>query len=103
MDILKTNPKGWLSWLDVAIVTISTLCNLIVLSGVYHGTFRLAGYKRFLFSLTLADLYICIVNISILTYDISTSFSSQGEIAHRLLRTAQIIGFFGNHKIFTTV
>ena len=97
--ILLQSPKGIFIFFDYAVVFLAIIANIIVLHAVVASRIGLSGYRRFLISLTLSDLYICFVNVLTFCYQIwmlYSTTSSAEKCGANFLRALQLAGFFAN-------
>ena len=97
---LFDGPKGAFVLFDYAISLIAVFSNFLVLGGIVRAKFSLKGYRRFLISLTISDLYICIVNLLFFFLQIAlvviVDDHAVAECALQILRSLQLFGFFAN-------
>ena len=101
MNLLLNGPKGSFIIVDYVVLALAIIFNCLVLQGIVKAHFNLAGYRRFLISLVISELYVCAVNLALFLFEIMTwylpnSFGNHCE--SHVLRSFQLVGFFGKSK-----
>ena len=89
---LFDGPKGGFVIFDYLISLLAVFGNLIVLDAICRSHFSLKGYRRFLISLSLSDLFMCLVNVLLFVFQISPFFESDSQF----FRSLQLVGFTSN-------
>ena len=104
----KNEEKNLLfAYYEVTIITLAIFINCVVLSAVIRCHLSLPGYRRLLVSLSIGDLYICVVHGLTLAYhllwlnvkerqNLEAWLSVLRPCAGIVLRDLKLLGFFAN-------
>ena len=100
MGLSEFGPKGGFVYFDLAVVILAIFANCFVLIALVRSKMNVLGYRRFLMSLAMCDLYSCVVNLSTVAYQLSmVLFTKPPAFMHcgaNVLKTLQLAGFFTN-------
>lgn len=94
---IVSGPKGGFVFFDYVVSLAAVVVNLVVLVSVIKAKIHLRGYKYFLTSLGVSNLYLCCVNIGIfVTEAVQLHYRTDVMCLLRILRSLQMAGFIAN-------